>query len=397
MKYKDFAILYRNNALSRVIEDRLVKNSIPYRLLGGVPFYSRKEIKDIMCYLKILYNPADDVSLKRIINVPKRGIGNTTIDKISNYSNENGISFYETLHNIENIPELKSRVKKLSDFNSLISDLQEDAAKENISDLIEIIISKTGYKEELENEATEEALGRIENLNELISKAAEFEEMSENVTLSSFLEEVALVAEIDNYSEEDDSVVLMTVHSSKGLEFPVVFIAGFEDGIFPSYRSIIDTNPFAVEEERRLCYVGITRAKTKLYLTCAKSRMQHGDYIFNSSSRFIKEIPDEFIDNNIQNNTVKRNSQNKIQKVISNTQTEKKRTIVKNYTSYSSILSPKEIKLDFNVGDKVKQFKYGIGIVKEIIPAGADYEITVEFPEAGTKKFMAMLSKLKKL
>jgi len=391
MGYNDFAVLYRNNALSRVIEDRFVRESIPYRLLGGVPFYNRKEIRDLMCYLKVLYNPADDVALKRIINVPKRGIGNTTVEKLSDYAIQNGMSFYEALYNIKDISELKSRSKKVLDFAALISDLQEEALKKNISDLIETVMLKTGYKEELEKEASEEALGRIENLNELVSKAVEFEESYENPDLASFLEEVALVADIDNYSENDNAVVLMTLHSSKGLEFPSVFIAGFEEGIFPSYRSIIDTNPNAVEEERRLCYVGITRAKKRLFLTCAKSRMQHGQTISNMPSRFIKELPQEFIDKDIL-------SKKKIvEKNNTNQELGKRRTVMKNYAAYSAVLSPKNVEIDFNIGDKVRQSKYGEGIVRDIVPAGADYEVTVEFPEAGTKKFMARLSDFKKI
>lgn len=392
-EYKDFAILYRNNALSRTIEDRLVKDSIPYRLLGGVPFYSRKEIKDIMCYLKVLYNPSDDVALKRIINVPKRGIGDATVEKLSAFANSNEISIYDALSNIEEIPELKTRSKKLSDFRKLISDLSEDVLSLNIKDLLEMVMLKTGYKEELEKEGTEEALGRIDNLNELISKAAEFEEHSEKSDLSAFLEEVALVADIDNYSEEDDTVVLMTLHSSKGLEFPVVFIAGFEEGIFPSYRSILEPSPTAVEEERRLCYVGITRAKKQLYITCAKTRLQHGNYISNAPSRFIKELPDEFIENDIFSSK----SSNKTIKSPTAGSSKYNPKENKNYSSYSKMLSPKNVSIDFKVGDKVRQAKYGIGTVTSISPAGADYEVTVEFPSVGPKKFMAALSKFKKI
>lgn len=389
LKYKDFAVLYRNNALSRTIEDRLVKNSIPYRLYGGVPFYSRKEIKDIMSYLKVLYNPADNIAFKRIINVPKRGIGDTTIEKLSSYANENGMSVYEALYNLDDIPELKSRGKKLGEFSELITELQNDALELNISDLIDSVLLKTGYMSELEREGTEEAAGRADNLRELVSKAAEFEEQSETADLSSFLEEVALVADIDNYTEDDNAVVLMTLHSSKGLEFPSVFITGFEEGIFPSYRSIMDSNPNAVEEERRLCYVGITRAKERLFITCAKTRLQHGQYISNMPSRFYKELPHEFVEEDIAAGSRETPPEKpKPQKYNF--------SAAKNYSSYSSVPSPKNVTLSFKEGDKVRQLKYGVGTVKEIRPAGADFEVTVEFPEAGTKKFMAMLSKLKK-
>ena len=396
--YKDFAILYRNNALSRIIEDRLVKNSIPYRLLGGVPFYTRREIKDIMCYLKALYNPLDDIAIKRIINVPKRGIGNATVEKLSIYAMQNDMSIFEAILNVSEIPDLKTRSKKLLEFSKLILDLQEDALNLNISTLIETIMEKTEYKESLLKEGDEDVQDRFKNLGELISKATEFEETNEKTDLTAFLEEVALVADVDNYSENDDTVVLMTLHSSKGLEFPVVFIAGFEEGIFPSYRSTLDSSPSAIEEERRLCYVGITRAKTKLYLTLAKSRLQYGQYTYNAPSRFIKELPKEYIQvEQVNKGVVKTEVSNKItnEKPLARQKYNPQKN--KNYSSYNALLSPKNVTLDFEVGDKVKQIKYGVGVVTNIAPAGADYEITVEFPEVGAKKFMAKLCRFKKL
>lgn len=382
-EYKDFAILYRNNALSRVIEDRLVKSSIPYRLLGGVPFYGRKEIKDIMCYLKFLYNSFDDIAFKRIVNTPKRGIGDATVDKLSAYAMVNEISVYDAISKINEIPEVKRSAKKLVAFKELIEDLKEDAVALNIAGLIQSVLDKTGYVRELELEGTEEANNRIENISELISKAIEFENNSEKADLATFLEEVALVADIDNYSEEDDAVVLMTLHSSKGLEFDTVFIAGFEDGIFPSYLSLTSPSPTAIEEERRLCYVGITRAKRQLYLTCAKTRLQHGQYVSNSPSRFLRELPTKFIDDTLEvPNKIKIND-NTLNGAFSQTK----------YSSYTQNHSPKNVTLDYKVGDKVKQLKYGVGNVTAITPAGPDYEITVEFPKFGTKKFMAMLCK----
>lgn len=406
-KYSKFAILYRNNALSRSIEDRLVKSSIPYRLFGGVRFYERREIKDIMSYLKVLYNPADDIALKRIINVPRRGIGDTTILKLVNYAQENGMSFFESLYNLEDIPDLKTRSKKLHDFAMIINDLKIFAESSSVKDLIEKILEDTGYIEELQIEATEEAQGRIDNLQELISKAAEFEEISEDKSLAAFLEEVALVADIDGYSEDDNAVVLMTLHSSKGLEFPYVFITGFEEGIFPSYRSTLDPNPNSIEEERRLCYVGITRAKEELYITCAKSRLQHGQYIANAPSRFYKEIPKNYIEEDISTKQLYIKSGDVLNsdiKVIRNASSTENASRTKysgentaKYNSYNKIPAPKNVSIDFSVGDSVKQIRYGIGKVTAINPAGADYEITVEFPEAGTKKFMANLSKLKKV
>lgn len=393
-KYSNFAVLYRNNALSRTIEEKFIKNSIPYHLFGGTSFYSRKEIKDVMAYLKVLYNPADVIQLKRIINVPKRGIGDSTIEKLTHYADENGITLYESLFNLDDIPELKARAKNLKEFASLITELQEEIQELTITELINSVLYKTNYILELKNEGTEEALGRIENIEELISKAAEFEETAEEPTLAAFLEDVALVADIDNYTENDDTVILMTLHSSKGLEFPTVFIVGFEEGIFPSYRSIMDPSPNALEEERRLCYVGITRAKENLYLTCAKSRLQHGQYVSNLPSRFFKEIPEDFIKSeNILENHI--NTSVPKQTATFRTQADYKGGGIKSYKS--NIPSPKNVTLEFEIGDKVRQLKYGIGTVKEINPAGADYEVTVEFPQIGTKKFMANLSKLKKV
>ncbi len=403
-KYSDFAILYRNNSLSRTIEDRLVKNAIPYRLFGGVPFYSRKEIKDVLGYMKLLYNPYDNTNIQRIINVPKRGIGASTLDKLTAFADENNISLYESLFRIEEITELKTRTKKINEFINIIEELKEFSKTSSIYDLINEILSKTGYINELQTEGTEEANGRIENLNELLSKAIEFENISEEPSLSSFLEEVALVADIDNYSEDSDTVVLMTIHSSKGLEFPTVFLIGFEEGIFPSYRSTLDPSPSAVEEERRLCYVAITRAKEKLYITCAKSRLQNGQYNSNLPSRFFDELPMELLETySLDTQTNKKHlSDFQEVKIISGAA---KTSSFKHHAEYSTkgaenynnTLAPKNVKIDFEVGDKIKQIKYGVGTVIDIMPAGADFEITVEFPLMGKKKFMAALSKLQKI
>lgn len=397
-KYSDFAVLYRNNSLSRIIEDRFVKNSIPYRIFGGIRFYERKEIKDIMSYLKVIYNPSDDIAVKRIINVPRRGIGDASIQKLSNYAQNNSISFYEAINDIHNIEELKTRAKKITEFAQLINSLIQASKNLSVADLIDYILTSTGYIKELENENTEESISRIDNIQELVSKAAEFETATDEPSLSAFLEEVSLVADIDGYSENDDTVVLMTIHSSKGLEFPNVFIAGFEEGIFPSYRSMIENNPNIMEEERRLCYVGITRAKSKLYLTCAKTRLQHGEYISNMPSRFFKEIPAKYMDID---SVVNKTNTNNLNSSVSNSGSFKSKTSytggLKTYNSYNKIPSPQNKELDFKTGDKVRQIKYGIGTIKDIKPAGADYEVTIDFPDIGTKKLMAFLSKLKKI
>lgn len=391
-KYSDYAILYRNNALSRVIEEQLVKDSIPYRLFGGTRFYDRKEIKDIMCYLKVLNNPNDDIAIKRIINVPKRSIGDTTVGKISEYAAENHLSFYMALCGSENIDSLTSRAKSsLVKFVELLNDFNIDAEELPVSELIEKIIDETGYKAELEAINTDESRGRLENIGELINKAAEFEENNEDADLAQFLEEVALVADVDGYTEGDDTVVLMTLHSSKGLEFDTVFIAGFEESIFPGFRAMQDGTGMEMEEERRLCYVGITRAKRELYLTAAKNRLQHGQRVYNMPSRFLKEIPSKFIERSEDGLTVKKAEGGfGFEQPV---QYNPAKRVVNPY----KMPEPKNVSLDFTVGDNVKHIKFGIGQVKDMTPAGADYEITVDFVNAGTKKLMSKFANLKKI
>ena len=299
-KYADYAVLYRINAQSRSIEDQMVYTGIPYRLLGGVRFYQRMEIKDILAYLKAIHNPFDSVSYQRIINVPKRGIGGATVDLISRYASENEISFFTALKEIEYIPGLSGqRPKKILKFIELMQEFTKYAENHTVTELINKILFETNYKLELEVIGTEESESRVENINELISKAVEFEHDAEKnntePSLAAFLEEVALVADIDNYLEGEDAVALMTLHSAKGLEFPGVFMVGVEEGLFPSYRSIFSDKLNELEEERRLCYVGITRAKRELYISTAVERMSHGQVMYNSPSRFIDELPERCV------------------------------------------------------------------------------------------------------
>ena len=396
--YKDFAILYRTNSLSRILEEQMVFLSIPYKLYGGVNFYGRKEIKDIISYLKVLENPSDDISLKRIINVPKRGIGEASILKASEYAEENNISLFEALSRAEEIPDLGRKTKSVVEFYNIMTDFMLKSQQTSIADLIDYILDKTGYIEELKKEGTDEALGRVSNLEEFVSKAVEYEEAeeTEEPSLTKFLEEVSLVADIDSMEDGDDVVTLMTLHSSKGLEFPVVFIAGFEEGIFPTYRALTSQNPSDIEEERRLLYVGITRAKKELYLTNAKSRLQHGRYINNAPSSFFKELPRDLI--HIKEKTDKPSN------ISFNTEEttnhyRPKPMYKPNISSYlkRDIPAPKNVSLDFGVGDKIRHFKFGEGSVLNISPAGADYEVTINFDNFGEKKLMANLSKLKKI
>ncbi len=289
--YGDCAVLYRTNAQSRLLEERLVVANMPYRIVGGVNFYARKEIKDLLAYLKTIDNGSDDLSVRRIINIPKRGVGATTIGRVQAYAQEQGISFYSALRQVEGIQSIRKAGGKIKLFVNFIQVMRSKLEYLSVSEVIQEILDETGYVKELEAENTDEARARIENIDELISKASAYDETAENPSLSGFLEEVALVADIDSLQEGSDYVVLMTLHSAKGLEFPNVYLAGMEDGLFPSYMNVISDDLSDLEEERRLCYVGITRAMENLSITCAKQRMVRGEMQYHTVSRFVDEIP----------------------------------------------------------------------------------------------------------
>lgn len=302
--YKDCAVLYRTNAQARVLEEQFVHAGIPYNIVGGVNFYGRKEIKDLLAYLKTIDNGLDDLAVKRIINIPKRGIGNTTIARVQDYADGRGIGFYEALEEADNIVGIGRSTAKLQPFVTMIQVFRAKAKTYSLSELLKDVIETTGYVNQLEADTDEEAQARIENIDELISKVVSFEEEHEEATLSEFLAEVALVADIDNVDSDRNKVLLMTLHSAKGLEFPHVYLAGMEDGVFPSYMSIMasdfkEGDSEEIEEERRLAYVGITRAKEDLTLTAAKARMVRGETQYNPVSRFLKEIPAELLDNKV--------------------------------------------------------------------------------------------------
>ena len=394
----NFAVLYRANAQSRTVEDQLVKRGIPYRLFGGVRFYERKEIRDILSYLKVLANPADTIALRRIINVPKRGIGDTSLEKVVTYAQNHGMGLYEALAHLDDMPELKTRVKKFKEFYELFESLRRDYEGMTAAELIDAVVKRSGYLQQLLTEGTDEALARIENIDEFVNKATEYDKQNPEAGLEGFLEEVALVADIDGYNEGDESVVLMTLHSAKGLEFPYVFIIGMEEGIFPGYRAVMFGGEKEIEEERRLCYVGITRAKEVLYMTHAKSRMQHGLTQYNPPSRFLKEIPQDLVDmpTRQMSDMAKKYAMRESMKVSPVTPARSK---VNPYAQpiKREMPAPKDFKLDYEVGDKVRAPKYGIGVVKSIQGGGADFEVEVSFGEKGTKKFMAKLSKLIKV
>ncbi|TCW42116.1 DNA helicase-2/ATP-dependent DNA helicase PcrA [Thermohydrogenium kirishiense] len=361
-KYSDFAILYRTNAQSRIFEEACMMNDIPYKLVGALRFYDRKEIKDIIAYLRLLVNPYDDVSLKRIINVPKRGIGESTVSALEQYAREHDTSMYFAIPNVE----LKGRARKVLDnFKNFIDDLINQLDFMTIIEVIDYILEKTGYMDELKADDTKESESRIENINEFIGAAREFVETSEDKSLESFLSGITLVSDIDTAGDIGESVVLMTLHSAKGLEFPVVFMAGMEEGIFPSSMSFIDEHE--LEEERRLCYVGITRAKERLFMTYARTRNLYGKPQYNTASRFINEIPQDLIVE-YDKGAIKRNDYESV-------------------SSYINTFARKaNDKANYNPGDKVEHKLWGIGTVVNVEGIGEERELTVAFPNVGVKR-----------
>lgn len=400
--YNDFAILYRTNAQSRIFEEKLILRNIPYRIIGSVNFYARKEIKDILAYLKTIDNGLDNIAVKRIINVPRRGIGLTTIDRVNDYALNNDMSFYEALTRSNQIPGLERASAKITSFVSMIEGLRTQLNQENydLTELIDDILDATGYLRDLETEGSDEAEDRIANIDELVNKLVTYAEGSEEApTLSGFLEEVALVSDIDNLDESTDSIVLMTLHSAKGLEFPYVYMCGMEEGVFPSYMSIYADNPQEeIEEERRLCYVGITRAMKRLSLSAAKHRMLRGETSYNKPSRFIHEIPRYLLKINMPS---EKNSKNSFASQNTSTASGYHHS-QKNYKPFATN-EPKNFAgnnmgtLSYDVGDNVKHIKFGIGTVTDIIMGGKDYEVTVDFPGYGTKKLIASFAKLTKV
>ena len=397
--YRDCAILYRTNAQSRIFEEKFIAANIPYKLVGGVNFYARKEIKDLLCYLKTIDNARDDLAVQRIINVPKRGIGATTLGRVQDYADNMGISLYEALRVAEEVPSIGRSLSKIDGFVTFIQMLKSKADVLTVEEILQEVIDSTGYVAELEAEDTEESRARIDNIDELISKTVAYqeamEEQNQSATLSGFLEEVALVADIDTVDPDQDYVLLMTLHSAKGLEFPKVFMVGMEDGIFPSHMTISYGDDGEMEEERRLCYVGITRAMKDLTLTCAQQRMIRGETQYNRVSRFVREIPRELVD---LGHTIQEKKP-KVEELIPTPAKYSKMKEILQGRNYK----PREFKvtkansLDYEVGDTVRHIKFGVGIVKEIVEGGRDYEVTVEFDKVGVKKMFASFAKLKKI
>ena len=444
--YQDQAVLYRTNAQSRLLEERCIFYNVPYRLVGGVNFYQRKEIKDILAYLKTVANGVDDLSVLRIINVPKRGIGATSMGRVTMFASEHGMSLYSALREARMVPGLGKAVEKIGRFISQMECFRAMAQSEeySIQDLIEAILEETGYEEELKAEGEIEAETRMENIQELINKAAAYEEDSQHPSLDEFLEQVALVADIDNVDSSEDRVTLMTLHSAKGLEFPKVYLAGMEDGLFPGMMAVSSDDPTDMEEERRLCYVGITRAKKELVITAARKRMTHGETRYCKLSRFVEEIPAELF------------KEERLEPVLGSARGADSfggasgrfgageeglpwnqpgsgtvSTFGKGYNAYASktvgfgtanagfkggkgglgsgqsfgtnpgfgksFTVQKAASLDYKEGDRVHHDRFGDGTVKEIVDGARDYEVTVEFDTGGQRKMMACFAKLKKI
>lgn len=390
--YGDHAILYRTNAQSRMFEEKFLMANIPYKIVGGVNFYARKEIKDLLAYLKTVDNARDDLAVRRIINVPKRGIGLTTIGKVQAYADAQELSFYNALCDRECRETLGRGATKIKPFVDFIQRVRSQVEFLSVGELMDLIIEETGYVRELEVEDTEEARGRIENINEFITKIVSYEEAEENPTLSGFLEEVALIADIDTVDASNDHVLLMTLHSAKGLEFPYVYLAGMEDGMFPSYMSIGSDDTTDLEEERRLCYVGITRAMKDLTITSAAQRMIRGEIQYNRVSRFVHEIPREYVD---MGRTIRERKTPDIS--ISNNYQKMREAFRSQIVKPQQFTVNKADALLYDEGDTVTHIKFGVGIVKHIVEGGKDYEVTVDFDRVGIKKMFAGFAKLKKI
>ena len=403
MSYSDFAILYRTNAQSRVFEEKLIYEGIPYRIIGAVNFYARKEIKDILCYLKTINNSADDIAIKRIINIPRRGIGQTTIGRISDYAFSQEMPFYEALRRVDEIPGCTRASAKIHSFVSLIEHFRMKLRGEmySLEDMTQELLDVTGYVRELEAENTDEANGRIENIESLMNKIVQYEEDNNGGTLNDLLEDIALVADIDTVSDDAEQVLLMTLHSAKGLEFPNVYICGMEETIFPGASAVFGDDPSELEEERRLCYVGITRAMKKLTLTSANQRMRNGEMNFNRPSRFINEIPRHLVKQTY-GAVLKLETESKpteFSRTKASLYTKNRKNpfannpyIQKGMGSASPAGAP-----DYQIGDRVSHTKFGQGIVRSLTKLTNDYEVVIEFDGFGQRKLRSSFAKLTKL
>ena len=382
--YGDMAILYRTNAQSRVLEEALIKRALPYTMVGGTKFYDRKEIKDVLAYLRVLYNPFDDLSLLRIINVPKRSIGATTVAKLQDYAREKGTSLFMTLTQLHLIDSIKGKTKeKLEEFGILIFTLVTEMENRTVLDILESILDRTGYLAQLEESTDPQDQARAENIGELLSVAKDFQDTNPSGTVEDFLEQVALVNDVDSFEQEESKVTLMTLHAAKGLEFPIVFLCGLEEGLFPHSRTLM--NPEEIEEERRLAYVGITRAEKELYISNATTRTVFGRTSSYLPSRFIDEIPEELVDGLRAKRKVPDDIKRHVPQHMSVTSRPVTKPIVRN-----------EVIADWKVGDTAIHSKWGNGKVINVTGEGAGMKLTIEFPTQGVRVVMAKFAPVKK-
>lgn len=373
--YSDFVILYRTNAQSRVFEEALMNYRVPYKIIGGVRFYERKEIKDLMAYLRVVFNPCDSIGLKRILNVPARGVGPITIDRLEEFAKDQGIGLFDALSRMDEIGIQKKPMNALAELGALLTFLHNKREELSVAEMVTEIIESVGFVADLKRQGTREADSRVENIMELLSVIEEFERTSEDKSLRSFLEQVALVTDIDSYEEDEQAVTLMTLHAAKGLEFPVVFMAGMEEGIFPHSRSMMSSSE--LEEERRLCYVGMTRAKDELYLCHARSRAYFGSFSRQGMSRFIRDIPPEMFGVSIKKKA------------------EPVEPRVRKVFGPPKPIPPRELAI--KPGDRVSHRTFGIGVVEEVAATGRDHQVTVLFDDVGRKKLMASFAGLQKV
>ena len=382
--YGDMAILYRTNAQSRVLEEALIKRALPYTMVGGTKFYDRKEIKDVLAYLRVLYNPFDDLSLLRIINVPKRSIGATTVSKLQDYARENGTSLFMTLTQLHLVDTIKGKTKeKLEEFGILIFTLVAEMDDKSVLDILEAILDRTGYLAQLEESTDPQDQARAENIGELLSVAKDFQDTNPTGTVEDFLEQVALVNDVDSFQQEESKVTLMTLHAAKGLEFPIVFLGGLEEGLFPHSRTLM--NPEEIEEERRLAYVGITRAEKELYISNATTRTVFGRTSSYLPSRFIDEIPAELVDSL----RAKRRIPDDIKPTVPRHMSVASRPVTKP-------IIRNEVIADWKVGDTAIHSKWGNGKVVNVSGEGAGMKLTIEFPTQGVRVVMAKFAPVKK-
>lgn len=382
--YGDMAILYRTNAQSRVLEEALIKRALPYTMVGGTKFYDRKEIKDVLAYLRVLYNPFDDLSLLRIINVPKRSIGATTVAKLQDYARANGTSLFMTLTQLHLVDTIKGKTKeKLEEFGILIFTLVAEMEDKTVLDILEAILDRTGYLAQLEESTDPQDQARAENIGELLSVAKDFQDTNPTGTVEDFLEQVALVNDVDSFEQEESKVTLMTLHAAKGLEFPIVFLGGLEEGLFPHSRTLM--NPEEIEEERRLAYVGITRAEKELYISNATTRTVFGRTSSYLPSRFIDEIPEELVDGLRAKRKVPDDIKRHVPQHMSVTSRPVTKPIVRN-----------EVIADWKIGDTAIHSKWGNGKVINVAGEGAGMKLTIEFPTQGVRVVMAKFAPVKK-